>query len=98
MTVSSMFADIANPNFTPCWLCANDVNAVGGLFCSEFDSYCCKDHIIDSKTCPVCDCEGVQAPHHMIEWVVDSSSENDAPIPPFAFKDGVEVTIRSSIL
>lgn len=71
------------PNYTPCWLCDNDVNAVGGLFCSEFDDYCCKDHIINSRVCPVCDCEGVSTPHHMIQWIVDSSSENDAPIPAF---------------
>ena len=77
MTVSSV------PNYKSCWLCDNNVNAVGGLFCSEFDAYCCKDHIINDRTCPVCDCEGINTPHHIIEWVVDAESINDAEIPHF---------------
>ena len=86
MTVSSV------PNFTPCWLCDNDVNAVGGLFCSEFDAYCCKDHIINSRICPVCDCEGVSTPHHMIEWIVDTN-ENGAPIPPWDMPNAYDVHV-----
>jgi hypothetical protein len=71
MTVSSV------PNYKSCWLCDNNVNAVGGLFCSEFDTYCCKDHITNkhsdtylSRICPVCDSEGVNTPHHIIKLVI----------------------------
>ena len=59
-------------------MCSNDVHITGGIFCTEFDTYCCNQHPFESDGihCPVCKCEGITTPlHSILNVVVDDDDE-----------------------